>query len=62
MAKRVNFEDKIDSAKKLLEKLSLQDIPLDESIKAYEAGMKELKAAQKILEDASLQIEEIKKS
>jgi exodeoxyribonuclease VII small subunit len=61
MAKE-KFEDKLENAKKTLEKLMNPEITLEESVKAYEAGMKELNDAQKMLEDAVIKIQEIKAS
>jgi exodeoxyribonuclease VII small subunit len=60
MAKEENFETKLASAKEILETLMNPEIPLDASVKAYEKGMSELAAAQKMLEDAKLKINEIK--
>jgi exodeoxyribonuclease VII small subunit len=57
-----NFENKLENAKKILEKLMNPEITLQESVKAYEEGMKELSEAQKMLEDAQLKIQEIKAS
>jgi exodeoxyribonuclease VII small subunit len=56
------FETKLDSAKKTLEVLMNPEITLQESVKAYEKGMKELSDAQKILEDSEIKINEIKAS
>jgi len=61
MAKQ-DFETKLESAKKTLEILMNPEITLQESVKAYEKGHKELKDAQKMLEDAQLKIQEIKSS
>jgi len=61
MAKQ-DFETKLESSKKILETLMNPEITLQESVKAYEKGMKELQDAQKILEDAQLKINEIKVS
>lgn len=55
-----NFELKLENAKKTLEKLMNPEITLEDSVKEYEAGMKELSEAQKILEDAQIKIQEIK--
>lgn len=55
-----DFEAKLEGAKKTLEVLMNPEITLQESVKAYEKGMKELSDAQKILEDAQLKINEIK--
>ncbi len=57
-----NFETKLDGAKKTLEILMNPEITLQDSVKAYEKGMKELQDAQKIIEDAQLKINEIKAS
>jgi len=63
MAKETgDFETKLNSAKKTLETLMDPEITLQESVKAYEKGMKELADAQKILEDAQIKIQEIKSS
>ena len=56
------FENKLDNAKKILERLLSPEITLQNSVKAYESGMKELSQAQKMLEDATLKIQEIKAS
>jgi exodeoxyribonuclease VII small subunit len=61
MAKE-NFEKKLDNAKQILETLMQPEITLEESVRAYEKGMKELQSAQKMLEDAVIKIEEIKAS
>lgn len=61
MAKE-QFETKLENAKKILETLMKPEITLEESVKAYEQGMKELTEAQKMLEDAVIKIKEIKES
>ena len=61
MAKE-NFEKKLDNAKVILETLMKPEVTLQESVKAYEKGMKELNDAQSILEDAVIKINEIKNS
>lgn len=59
--KEPNFEEKLENSKKILEKLMDPEITLENSLKAYESGMKELAEAQKMLEDATIKIEEIKR-
>jgi exodeoxyribonuclease VII small subunit len=54
------FETHLEKSKEILEQLMNPEITMSESIKAYEEGMKELKAAQEMLERAQLQVEEIK--
>jgi len=56
-----DFEVRVEKAKVILEKLMNPEITLSESVKAYESGMKELQEAQKMLENAQLQVEIIRK-
>jgi exodeoxyribonuclease VII small subunit len=58
--KTENFEEKLESAKSVLEILMKPEITLADSVKAYEKGMKELSDAQLILENAVIKIKEIK--
>lgn len=58
----LSFEEKIDSAKKLLEELINPEITLSKSVEVYKNGMKELEEAQKILESAKLEYEELSKN
>ncbi len=60
MLEEESFEEKITNAKAILEKLMDPALPMNESVKAYEAGMNELKIAEKMLEQAQLQIQVIK--
>ncbi|MGD9969352.1 MAG: exodeoxyribonuclease VII small subunit [Sulfuricurvum sp.] len=60
MLEEDNFEVKIAKAKAILEKLMDPSLPMNESVKAYEEGIRELKAAEAMLEAAQLQIEIIK--
>jgi exodeoxyribonuclease VII small subunit len=55
-----SFESRLEEAKQILEKLMNPELTLEESVKAYEAGTKALKEAQRILEDAREQIEKIR--
>jgi exodeoxyribonuclease VII small subunit len=57
---KVDFETKLESAKETLEILMNPEITLQDSVKSYEKGMKELSDAQKMLEDAQIKIQEIK--
>ncbi len=56
-----NFEAKLENSKKILETLMDPEITLENSLKAYESGMQELAQAQKMLEEAAIKIEEIKR-
>lgn len=55
-----SFETKITNAKTILEKLMDPALPMNESVKAYEEGMKELRIAESMLQNAQLQIQIIK--
>jgi exodeoxyribonuclease VII small subunit len=55
-----SFETKITNAKAILEKLMDPALPMNESVKAYEEGMKELRAAEAMLQNAQMQIQIIK--
>ncbi len=57
--KDVNFEDKIKQAKELLDKLIDPEITLQTSVQVYKDGMKELEEAQKLLDEAKLEFEEL---
>ncbi|MBD3798879.1 exodeoxyribonuclease VII small subunit [Sulfuricurvum sp.] len=60
MKNEESFEAKITNAKAILEKLMDPALPMNESVKAYEEGMKELKMAETMLQNAELQIQIIK--
>jgi len=60
MSEEESFEEKLSNAKTILEKLMDPALPMNESVKAYENGMNELKIAQKMLEQAQLQVQIIK--
>ena len=60
MENEVSFEQKIENARKILQKLVDPQITLAQSVKAYEEGIKELNEATKMLEEAKLKINEIK--
>ncbi|MEA2049107.1 MAG: exodeoxyribonuclease VII small subunit [Campylobacterota bacterium] len=58
-SEEISFENKLDNANKLLEKLIDPQITLSDSVKIYKDGIKELDEAQKLLDDAKLQFEEL---
>lgn len=60
--KTKTFEDKLAYSKELLEKLMDQDITLEESVKLYEEGLKNIKEAQQLIEEAKMKIEVIEKN
>lgn len=54
-----SFEDKIEQAQELLEKLIDPQITLSKSVEIYKQGMKELELASELLESAKLDFKEI---
>lgn len=58
----MDFEGKIEAAKKIMERLMDPEIPLEESVQLYKEGMELLKEAGTILENAKLEVETIEKS
>jgi exodeoxyribonuclease VII small subunit len=59
--KAKSFEEKLEYSRELLEKLMDQDITLEESVKLYEEGLKNIKEAQRLIEEAKMKIEVIDK-
>lgn len=57
---KISFEEKIDEAQKLLQKLIDPEITLSKSVEVYKAGIEELQVAQKLLDEAKLEFEELK--
>ena len=58
---KYDFEAKLENSEKLLNQLSNPDITLSKSIQLYKEGLKELENANKMLEDAKLEFEELYK-
>jgi len=54
------FEQKLETSKKILNQLLNPAITLEESLKLYEDGIKEIKSAQKMIEEAKVKIELIR--
>ena len=54
--KTETFEEKLAYSKELLEKLMDPEITLEESVKLYEEGLKNIKEAQKLIEEAKMKI------
>ena len=55
----ISFETIIEEAKKYLDKLIEPDITLSQSVEAYKKGMAEIELAQKLLDNAKLEFEEL---
>lgn len=58
---RPGFEEALKELEAIVEKLSNQDISLEESVKYYEEGIRLSKICSETLENASLKIEQIDK-
>lgn len=58
---KISFESKIEEAKKFLDILVDPEITLSKSVSVYKDGLKELEAAQKLLDEAKLEFEELPK-
>ena len=54
--KEQSFEQKLEHSKALLEKLMNPEIILEESVKLYEEGLKNIKEAQTLIEEAKTKI------
>ncbi|QOR62469.1 exodeoxyribonuclease VII small subunit [Sulfurovum sp. ST-21] len=54
--KTETFEEKLAYSKQLLEKLMDPEITLEESVKLYEEGLKNIKEAEKLIEEAKMKI------
>ncbi len=54
--KEQSFEEKLEHSKELLEKLMNPEITLEESVKLYEEGLKNIKEAQTLIEEAKTKI------
>jgi len=54
--KNKTFEEKLEHSKELLEKLMNPEITLEESVKLYEEGLKNIKEAGKLIEEAKTKI------
>ena len=54
--KNKTFEEKLEYSKVLLEQLMNPEITLEESVKLYEEGLKNIKEAQTLIEEAKMKI------
>jgi len=60
--KTKTFEYKLEESKNILNQLMDPAITLEESLKLYEDGLKQIKAAQVMIENAKTKIEIIEKN
>ncbi|WP_200762466.1 exodeoxyribonuclease VII small subunit [Nitrosophilus alvini] len=56
-----SFEEKIEFAKEILNRLMNPEITLEESVKLYKEGIKAIREAEELLEKAKTEIIEIEK-
>jgi len=57
--KELSFEQNITNGQKYLEELIDPEITLSKSVEIYKKGIKELETAQKLLDEAKLEFQEI---
>lgn len=57
----MKYEEKIEFAKEILEKLNNPEISLEDSMNEYKKGLRALKDAATLLENAKLEYEELNK-
>ena len=62
MSKRATFEDDMGKLEALVEKLEQNELPLEESIKAFEEGMKLTGSLVKVLEKAQERVRTLMKT
>ena len=60
--KNETFEEKLEYSKELLEKLMNPEITLETSVKLYEEELKNIKEAQKLIEEAKTKISVIEQA
>ena len=58
----MEFEQKVQRVKEILEKLNNNELSLKDGMELYKEGILHLKDAQKMLEEAKIQYEEMKDS
>jgi exodeoxyribonuclease VII small subunit len=59
MAKKASFEEAIARLEKIVQRLEEGNVPLEESIKLYEEGMRLGKKCRTILEEADMRIHQL---
>jgi exodeoxyribonuclease VII small subunit len=59
--KTKSFEEKLATSKALLEKLADPEITLEASVTLYEEGLRNIKEAQILIEEAKIKIDTIDK-
>jgi exodeoxyribonuclease VII small subunit len=59
MAQKVTFEDAMNRLEEIVRRLEEEKVPLEESIRLYEEGMKIGKRCRNILDDAGRRIKDL---
>ena len=59
--KNTNFESNMQRLEQIVRAMERGDVPLDESLKLFQEGTELVRACDKLLEDAQLQIEKVVK-
>lgn len=59
MAKKMSFEQAMERLESIVSRLEEGNVPLEESIKLYEEGMKLGKICRKMLDEAQLKIKKL---
>ena len=54
--KHETFEEKLAYSKEVLEKLMDPEITLEDAVKLYEKGLKNIQEAQKLIEEAKMKV------
>jgi len=62
MAKKITFEKAMERLQEIVARLEDGNVPLEESIKLYEEGMKLGKLCRKMLNEAELKIKRLEES
>ena len=60
--RKANFEKHLAALEAIVGQLEQGDVPLEDLLAQYETGMKHLREAQRILREAELRIEQLKKA
>jgi exodeoxyribonuclease VII small subunit len=56
-----SFEQKLEESKEILNRLMNPEITLEESLKLYKEGIKRIKLAQRMIEEAKVKIKTIER-
>ena len=56
-----SFEERLENSKEILNQLMNPEITLEESLRLYEDGLKQIKSAQKMIEEAKIKIQTIER-